>query len=287
MGDNSKMAIPLEFTWLREELKKPGRSQTDLAKHMGLHVSAVNKILNGTRSLKLSEYRKILEYLGTDLRDGFNEFNRYNEDQIVASLSTPSAISILDADWVLMRSTAAPPGSSQSIERFLLDGLLNDSDSQLIWRCRLAIFDELKKAITLQMHSFTDRYASRLAGYLDEPQLAILLARGLAVLEEEDTQRLTSLVVASALANNQEGEGPKYDEALRRAAAALPSDSIDRIRTKLVKFTTDIIAKLVASQRSRVTAVENMLLAANGVRERVKANTLSRIERKSKNPIDG
>ncbi len=52
--------------WVIENLKKPGRSQTGLAKALGLDPSAINKVVNGKRQLKSHEVAGAASYFGED-----------------------------------------------------------------------------------------------------------------------------------------------------------------------------------------------------------------------------
>jgi hypothetical protein len=49
--------------WVRQGLKKPGKSQSGLARHLGLDPSAINKLVNGKRILKGPEIGPTAEYL--------------------------------------------------------------------------------------------------------------------------------------------------------------------------------------------------------------------------------
>lgn len=53
----------IEREWLKEELKKPGRSQAGLGRHMGLHATNVNRLVNGTREIKQRDVTSIQQYL--------------------------------------------------------------------------------------------------------------------------------------------------------------------------------------------------------------------------------
>lgn len=53
----------LRSGFLKEALAKPGRSQTALAKKLGVHPSAVNKIVSGRREVKARELDLIRDYL--------------------------------------------------------------------------------------------------------------------------------------------------------------------------------------------------------------------------------
>lgn len=48
---------------LRAALMEPGRSQAGLARHMGLDTSAVNRLVNGGRNLKVREVEMVRGYL--------------------------------------------------------------------------------------------------------------------------------------------------------------------------------------------------------------------------------
>lgn len=52
--------------WVIENLERPGMSQTGLAKVLGLHPSAVNKIVSGKRQLKSQEVAQAAAYFGSD-----------------------------------------------------------------------------------------------------------------------------------------------------------------------------------------------------------------------------
>lgn len=59
----TEAARVLDPDWLRAELKKPGRSQSGLARAMGLAQSAVNHLVNGGRELKAREIEQVRAYL--------------------------------------------------------------------------------------------------------------------------------------------------------------------------------------------------------------------------------
>lgn len=54
----------MSLTWIREGLKKPGKSQRGLAAALGIDPSGVSRLLAGTRELKASEIAKVEGYLG-------------------------------------------------------------------------------------------------------------------------------------------------------------------------------------------------------------------------------
>ena len=285
LSNNRNMDDKLDFVWLREELKKPGRSQTDLAKHMGLHVSAVNKILNGSRALKLSEYRKILEYLGADLADGLTELQRYQDDKLRLQIISPTSEELADAEWVITRSATTPPGSMQGLEGRLLSDLVDEDQSAVLWSCWAAIFDELSRTIILHMEGYNDRHASRLFEYLKDQQLAILLGRGLSLLTEDDARQLSALVAAiSSVGKTDEGE--RMAQNLRRAASAATLDSMDKVRAKLVRFTADLCGLLIKAQQGRIETVKETLSMPNMLKSRLEEVARARNDLKSKNQID-
>ena len=52
------------LAWAIENLKKPGRSQSELARRLGVHPSAINKLVAGKRGLKTHEIPIAAEYFG-------------------------------------------------------------------------------------------------------------------------------------------------------------------------------------------------------------------------------
>lgn len=50
--------------WVIDNLEKPGKSQTGLAKALGLHPSAINKVVSGKRQLKSHEVAGAASYFG-------------------------------------------------------------------------------------------------------------------------------------------------------------------------------------------------------------------------------
>lgn len=59
------MADPI-LEWAIENLKKPGRSQSELARRLGVHPSAINKLVNGKRGLKTNEIPIAADYFGEE-----------------------------------------------------------------------------------------------------------------------------------------------------------------------------------------------------------------------------
>lgn len=56
--------------WVIENLGKPGKSQTGLAKALGLHPSAINKVVSGKRQLKSHEVAGAAAYFGESAPGG-------------------------------------------------------------------------------------------------------------------------------------------------------------------------------------------------------------------------
>jgi transcriptional regulator with XRE-family HTH domain len=52
----------MDLDWLRNALKRPGKSQKGLAEYLGLDPSAVNRMLKGERRIQLSEADRIEAY---------------------------------------------------------------------------------------------------------------------------------------------------------------------------------------------------------------------------------
>lgn len=63
---NNHMSEDPILQWVIENLAKPGRSQSELARRLGVHPSAINKLVNGKRGLKSSEIPIAAEYFEED-----------------------------------------------------------------------------------------------------------------------------------------------------------------------------------------------------------------------------
>lgn len=65
------LASRMDHKWLRAELEKPGRSQSALARFLGVdHASIVNRMVSGARQIKSTEADKIRAYLDGTTREG-------------------------------------------------------------------------------------------------------------------------------------------------------------------------------------------------------------------------
>lgn len=64
------LARRMDHKWLRNELDKPGRSQSALARFLGVeHASIVNRMVSGARQIKATEADKIRAYLDGTSRE--------------------------------------------------------------------------------------------------------------------------------------------------------------------------------------------------------------------------
>lgn len=62
------------LTWIKEGLKKPGKTQRGLARAMGIDPTGVSRMLAGNREIKANEVPKIRAYLGAPLpKDDFHK----------------------------------------------------------------------------------------------------------------------------------------------------------------------------------------------------------------------
>lgn len=52
--------------WIRDGLKQPGKTQSGLAKHLGIAHPQITQLLKGNRKLKVHEIPLIADYLGAD-----------------------------------------------------------------------------------------------------------------------------------------------------------------------------------------------------------------------------
>ena len=53
--------------WIEDGLRRPGKSQRGLARHLKVDDSAISRILSGRRAIKADELRKIQDYLGVPI----------------------------------------------------------------------------------------------------------------------------------------------------------------------------------------------------------------------------
>lgn len=281
------MAKSLDLGWLREELRKPGKSQTGLAQHLGIHVSAVNKILSGTRSVKLHEYEKILDYVDPN----------HKIDAVLDRLdgrgSTPheagwEATSLMDADWALNRIHAHPPIDLSDFNNAALKSLVSGNETSLVQICFQAVIEELSKTIIILMRSYNDRYADRLSEFLKNYDLTIGLGRGLGLLDEDEARRTKALSSAFSLTLGSLDEENRrvYNRQLQRAAAAHSADSAESRSLKLVKFVSRLLEQLTAAQTKRAQAARHFVGLAGSELESLDLIKENAENRESKSEID-
>lgn len=60
--------VDMDIEWLKAELQKPGRSQSALARHLGVVPEIVNRIVHGRRQVKAHEADEIRAYLASTER---------------------------------------------------------------------------------------------------------------------------------------------------------------------------------------------------------------------------
>lgn len=79
----------MDAQWLKDELAKPGRSQSKLARYLGLeHASIVNRMCNGERQIKAAEADRIREYLAATEKGGAATLTRIAPKPAPAALLT-------------------------------------------------------------------------------------------------------------------------------------------------------------------------------------------------------
>jgi transcriptional regulator with XRE-family HTH domain len=281
------MAKSLDLGWLREELRKPGKSQTGLAQHLGVHVSAVNKILSGTRSVKLEEYEKILEYVNPNrsIDEVLDRIDGRGSSPHEASIA---ATSLTDVDWALNRFVEHPPIDLSRFNDATLKALVAGDEKSLIQICFQAIMEELSKTIVLLMRSYNERYAAKLSEFLQNYDLAISLGRGLALLDEDDARRTKALSSAFSLSLEELNDETSrlYNRQVHRAAAAHSADSEESRAVKLVKFTSRLLEQLVSAQTKRRDAAQDFFGRAERELESLDLLSTNENNRKSKSQVD-
>ncbi|MGB3813350.1 MAG: helix-turn-helix transcriptional regulator [Shinella sp.] len=59
----------IDTGWFREQLKKRGSNQSDLARFLGRDRSAVSRMLSGEKNMSVQQQDKIAEFLGVSLAE--------------------------------------------------------------------------------------------------------------------------------------------------------------------------------------------------------------------------
>lgn len=62
----------MDIDWIRQGLGKPGKTQRGLAVALGVDASAISRLLNGTRQLKVSEIATVASYLEMRVPEGLS-----------------------------------------------------------------------------------------------------------------------------------------------------------------------------------------------------------------------
>lgn len=60
---------PIDTEWFREQLKKRGSNQSDLARFLERDRSAVSRMLSGEKNMSVQQQDKIAEFLGVSLAE--------------------------------------------------------------------------------------------------------------------------------------------------------------------------------------------------------------------------
>lgn len=77
----------MDTQWLAAQFDATGKSQTDLAKKLGVHPSVVNKMVRGRRAIKLAEVPKIREFFGLNENNPPSDVGKFDGRQPVAASS--------------------------------------------------------------------------------------------------------------------------------------------------------------------------------------------------------
>jgi transcriptional regulator with XRE-family HTH domain len=255
------MPKSLDLNWLRTELRAPGRSQTDLARHLGMHVSAVNKILSGTRAVKLAEYESIEAYLA--LTSAASARSLPGETGVREAEEAFKVVT--DNGWVLTRVLNSPPGLGEKLERRLLSLLTDEDDYGILGVSQDALSSELSKAIILEMRQFNERRAATLQEHLSNTELLVTLSVGLGIIDEFEARPLKAVFSAFSTAIRDgviSGVAPEEVRVhMRRAAGAHQVDDASRVRLKYVRFVLDLYDKAVRHQIARRDQAERAMAA--------------------------
>jgi len=62
-----KQKYPIDTLWFRQQLKSKNKTAAGLGRYLGLHKSAVSKLLSGQRDMTASEQDQVADYLGVGI----------------------------------------------------------------------------------------------------------------------------------------------------------------------------------------------------------------------------
>lgn len=251
------MSTTIDLEWLRAELRGPGRSQSELARRLGLHPSAVNKMLGGQREIKLREFIQIEAYLAETKAPEVVEdpspraaplTTRAAELQRLADLVPGRA-----ATWFAMTEAQLSPTVEASLTSMLLKFAKDEHDRAIVALSATTLLDELRRCVVLSLKNLSARDVENLVGpggYLSDVGLAVLLARGNSIINQAEAKQLKYLWRAySEDATRIEHEiSDEAKASLRRALDFHPSADRTSIRMKLIIFTNEMYGALRATQ---------------------------------------
>lgn len=226
---------------LRSELRRPGRSQSDLARALGVHPSAVNKILAGKRDVKARELLTIEGYLRATDPDGLAQLVAEEEAVGIATGELKYGLA-LPSPHLAGASVLRNAELAREAYALLFNYVSERKDKDVVLTSWWLISQELKALVCGYFYDLDEadfnHFVHQESG-LDDVKLLTHLARRFGILNDLEMRTLRHLSLAA--------------EALNEASQDLPEEAVRH----LVIFTQIDVAADPNQLRAQV-AIETL-----------------------------
>lgn len=252
------MTDPTQLDRLRAELRRPGRSQTDLASALGIHPSAVNKMLAGKRQIKVRELATIESYL--------RQTNVSVEEVIKrAELESPHKASVTEVNAGLVSTSYPGPWSvrldaaetTQAVNKLVAIAMGEDGDN-LVVECWYYLSEHLKSAVCERLRGITPEDAKYLisGGPLEDFTLIKLLLSTFGILNDLEIERVALLHDAYIeLRTHQLSETERLHELLDRFAPIAPDSEVISLKGRILTGTLDMASTILSVRHSYIQRI--------------------------------
>ena len=130
--------------WIKSEFNRTGKTQKDLAKHLGVTHPQISRLLSGKRQLKANEIGPVAEFFGGQVPAWIGQGNVV---PVVGYVSHGSSVHFYDRCDSAPAFAAAPPGSGKSTVALEIKG--NGLGSAL--KGFLVYYDERQEPMNAQL----------------------------------------------------------------------------------------------------------------------------------------
>lgn len=245
---------------LRAELRRPGRSQSGLARALGLHPSAVNKMLSGKREIKARELAQIEQYL-RETNASLDEIITRSETVLpgvptTAELAFPTSTHSHFSRISLVRDTERFNALLESLLAAGFSGNIQDVASASL---RL-LLPEIKALILgrfVNLNEADAHYLLHMSKSLDDQILLRALAKTFGILNAAELEKLEFLQEAVKLMIDQRThpEDPRVLWALTSYAPAKGNDSGEEVAPRVVAQTLKLATIIQDASRRQLERV--------------------------------